>query len=281
MKASSGNFIIHQKKGNMKTIIVTGASSGIGLAIAGLLHQSGYRVIGTSRNPEKHKEKIDYEMLTLDVTSDKSVEEFMQTALAKTGTIDAIINNAGMIVCGSAEETPLELAKQQMETNFWGVVRLTRAVLPVYRKQKHGKIITIGSLAGLIGVPFETYYSASKHALEGFFKSLRLELKSFHIDVSIVEPGFFRSNLYNTATFAPETIGNYDRVRTAALKVVEESSSTAPPPDVVAKTVLKIVRSKKPAFSYRAGSDAKTLPVLHFLSNRIFEFGAAKKFKVN
>ena len=180
----------------MKTVLITGATSGIGLLTARKFHEAGYRVYGTSRTPDKYRQQLPFELITLDVTSDLSISDCIKQVLSHSGTIDVLINNAGIGICGSAEETSIEQAYRQFETNFWGVVKMTKAVLPVMRKQRSGNIITIGSLAGLIGVPFQSYYSASKHALEGFFKSLKFETASFNIKISVVEPGFFKTNLH-------------------------------------------------------------------------------------
>ncbi len=207
----------------MKTVLITGASSGIGFMVATTLSKHGYRVIGTSRNPEGLKGDLAFELIPLDLTSEKSIQNCVSTFLAKVKKIDVLINNAGIGVCGSAEETSRELAEKQFETNFWGTVQLTKAVLPIMRQQRFGKIITIGSLAGLIGVPFQSYYSASKHALEGFFKSLRFELKSFGIHVSVVEPGFFKTNLHQAFEFAEATIPDYDTIRKNAVQVFSSS----------------------------------------------------------
>ena len=160
----------------MKSVLITGATSGIGLAIAQSLDSKEYKIFGTSRNPEKVKGKFNFELLPLDITSLDSVNKCVALLFEKTEKLDMLINNAGIVVVGSAEETDIDLARKQMETNFWGAVNMTRAILPAMRKQRSGKIITVGSLAGLIGVPFESYYAASKHALEGFFKSLRFEV---------------------------------------------------------------------------------------------------------
>lgn len=265
----------------METILITGAASGIGLAIAQDLHKKGYKVFGTSRNPKKYSGKLDFELLALDITSLDSVNNCISLLLEKTRTIDALINNAGIVVVGSAEETEMELAQQQFNTNFWGAVNMARAVLPLMRKQRSGKIITIGSLAGLIGVPFESYYAASKHAVEGFFKSLRFEVKPFNIKVSVIEPGFFKTNLMSYSDYyAKPTIEDYDAIREGPIEVITESFEKAPSPQLVAETVLKILRSKNPRFSYRVGKDARTLPFLQFAFNRIFEKGAAKHFKI-
>ncbi len=264
----------------MPTILITGATSGIGLAIAKKLNRSGFKVYGTSREPEKSRNLLPFELLELDITSDASIHNCIEILLSKTSSIDALINNAGIGICGSAEETSLELAYKQVETNFWGAVKMTRAILPVMRKQRFGKIITIGSLAGLIGVPFQSYYSASKHALEGFFKSLRMEVRPFNIRISLIEPGFFKTNLHNSFEYAEPIINDYNPLRKNALPIFSESIKKADTPETIAKIVLKILNEKKPGFSYRVGKNSWIAPFLQFLIYRLYELGIRLKFRL-
>jgi short-subunit dehydrogenase len=264
----------------MQTVLITGASSGIGLFIANYLHEKSYKVYGTSRSPEKHRQSVPFELLELDITSDPSVQNCIDTLFSKTQTLDVLINNAGIGICGSAEETSLEQAYRQVETNFWGAVKMTRAVLPFMRKQRSGKIITIGSLGGIIGIPYQSYYSAAKHALEGFYKSLRFELSTFNIKISIIEPGFFKTNLHNTFEYAKPTISDYDILRSNALPVFSESIEKAVAPAPVARIVLKILKSKNPDFSYRVGENSWLAPFLQFLHYRLYEFGTKKKLRL-
>ena len=263
----------------MPSVLVTGATSGIGLTIATKLHENGFSVFGTSRSPEKHQPNLPFPLLRLDVTSEESVNQCVAAFLARSPVIDVLINNAGVLISGSAEETSLKEARQLIDANFWGAVMLTKAVLPLMRQQRKGNIITIGSLAGLIGVPFQPYYAASKHALEGFFKSLRFEVAPFNIHVSIIEPGFFKTNLEQTTEAAPATIADYQVSQKNALDVFAESIKKAPTPEPVADVTLNILRSSRPRFSYRVGSEARLLPLLQFMSYRFFEWGARKKFK--
>ncbi len=264
----------------MKIVLVTGATSGIGLCIANTLQANGYHVYGTSRFPEKQRAKLPFELLPLDITSTDSISACMSLLLTKTPTLDVLINNAGIAICGSAEETSEALALKQFQTNFWGAVNMTRAVLPLMRRQKSGNIITIGSLAGLIGVPFESYYSASKHALEGFFKSLRYEVRGFNLKVSVVEPGFYKTGIDKAIEFANPAISDYDAVRQRALAVFSSSVENAPLPRPVADAVLKILKTKNPRFSYPVGSGVKILPWIQLAFYRLFERGTAKKFKL-
>jgi short-subunit dehydrogenase len=264
----------------MRTVLITGATSGIGLSTANLLYNNGFKVYGTSRTSGNNQKSFPFEILELDITSDISIQKCIDTLLTKTKTIDALINNAGIGICGSAEETSIEQAYKQVETNFWGAVKMTRAVLPVMRGQKGGNIITIGSLAGLIPVPFQSYYAASKHALEGFFKTLRIEIKSFNIKISIVEPGFFKTNLHNTFEYASSSIADYDKIRDNALGVFTMSIEHGETPERIAGVILKILNSKNPRFRYKIGENTKLAPILNFLSYRLLEYGIRKKFSL-
>jgi NAD(P)-dependent dehydrogenase (short-subunit alcohol dehydrogenase family) len=262
----------------MQTVLVTGATSGIGLAIANELHKNGFRVYGTSRTPEKHRHNLPFELLELDITSDSSIQNCIDTLLSGSGKIDVLVNNAGIAINGSAEEISLEQAYRQFETNFWGAVKMTRAVLPAMRQQRSGKIITVGSLGGIIGIPYQSYYSAAKHALEGFYKSLRIEVRSFNIKISIVEPGFFKTNLHDAYEYANPSIRDYNNLRNKALPVFSKSVLRAKTPDPVARTILRIIKSRNPGFSYRIGKNTWLGPFLQFMYYRLFEFGIRKNF---
>jgi short-subunit dehydrogenase len=264
----------------MRTILVTGATSGIGLLIARHLQDKGFTVYGTSRTPEKHRHEVSFELLEMDLASDRSIQQCVGILKTKTEKLDALINNAGTGVCGSAEETTLDQAFRQFETNFWGTVKMTRNVLPMMRQQRYGKIITIGSLAGLIGVPFQGYYSASKHALEGFYKSLRLEVAPFNIKVSIVEPGFFKTNLSNVFEYAEPSVSDYDITRNKALEVLSSSVDHAGTPEPVARMVRKILDTENPRFSYPVGKNTTLAPMLQFLCPRLLEFGLSSTFRI-
>ncbi len=263
-----------------KVILITGASSGFGFSIANKLASEGHKVYGTSRSPAKVTERVNFELLQLDVTSDGSVRDCVQLLLSRTGTIDVVINNAGIAVVGAIEETTLEQAKFQFETNFWGCARVTKAILPVLRRQRKGHIINIGSLAGLVGVPFEGFYTASKHALEGYSKSLRYELEPFNIRVTVIEPGFFKTNIHHSFVPAAERISDYDSIRPKVLGALLASAENAPPPEIVAELVSKVIQTKNPKFAYRAGKDARVLPILNFFFPKIYNAGAKRKFQL-
>lgn len=246
-----------------QTILVTGASSGFGLLIANKLHEAGYTVIGTSRNPDKYQSKLPFKLLPLDLTEDSSIESFGRRLFNEISKLDVLINNAGYLLAGLAEETSIDLAKQQFETNFWGTVKLTNELLPYFRKQKHGKIITTGSFLGLIGHPNLSYYAASKHALEGYFKSLRFELNQFDIKVSMIEPMYFKTSLGDNAiTVYNEEIAEYDKFRLSAHAYTNNGIKTAPEPDAVVNTVFKIIQKKTPKFSYPVGKGTSLILTL-------------------
>src|SRR5260370_27648159 len=221
-----------------KTVLITGASSGIGLLVASKLHENGYQVIGTSRNPEKYQAKLPFKLLPLDLNDDRSIASFGKQLFSHIKQLDVLINNAGYLVNVLAEETPIELGKQQFETNFWGTIKITNELLPYFRRQKHGKIITLGSLLGLVSLPNTSYYAASKHALEGYFKALRFELNQFNIKVSMVEPSTFKTNIGNSATTAKGDIKDYDVFRQKISSYTKTQFNNAPGPEPVMNTIF-------------------------------------------
>ena len=236
-----------------QTILVTGASSGFGLLIANKLHNSGYTVIGTSRSPEKYASKLPFKMIALDLDSEQSINTFSERAFKEIGQLDILINNAGFLVTGIAEETPIELGRQQFETNFWGTIKVTNSILPYFRKQKFGKIITVGSITGLIAFPNTAYYAASKHALEGYYKALRYELNEFNIRVAMIEPGSFKTNIMDNSLTTINRIEDYNTLRTKNGKYADSIVEQAEDPEMVATKVLKVVETDKPKFRNLVG----------------------------
>jgi short-subunit dehydrogenase len=266
------------KQQEMKqTILVTGASSGIGLLIANRLHESGHYVVGTSRNPEKYQSKLPFKLLPLDIADDVSIESFGLKLFNQISQLDVLINNAGNLVTGLAEETTIELGKKQLETNFWGTVKLTNVLLPYFRKQRRGKIITIGSILGLMGLPNVAYYSASKHALEGYFKSLRFELNQFNIRVSMVEPMGFKTNIGVNAIAAMDKINEYDEYRQKVAAFTKKEFDNAPGPEAVVNKVVKIVDEKSPKFSYPVGKGSALFLTLQRFVYNTFENAILKR----
>ena len=259
-----------------QTILVTGASSGIGLFIANKLHESGHNVIGTSRNPEKYQTKVPFKLLALDISDNNSIESFAKQLFGEIKQLDVLINNAGFMLTGLAEETSVELGKRQFETNFWGTVNLTKELLPYFRKQRQGKIITTGSFFGLIGHPSVSYYSASKHALEGYFKSLRFELNQFNIKVSMVEPMYTKSNIGSNGITGKDEVKDYNTFRNNINAFYSNELGQAPEPDAVVDVVLKIVNEKNPKFNYPVGKGAALILMLHRFAYNVFESSVLK-----
>lgn len=264
-----------------KVVLITGASSGFGQMAAALLAKHGYTVFGTSRQLNSTKGDA-YTMLKLDVCSDESVHDCVQAVMKSAGRIDVLVNNAGYELVGALEETTIDEAKSQFETNFFGVVRMAKAVLPIMRTQRIGQIINIGSLTGLLALPFCGLYSASKYALEGYTEALRYEVKNFNINVSIVDPSFFRTNLGKSSHMSSDRISDYSRMRLEVFNYFKKSDETGEDPILVAKLIKSIIESNKPRLRYRIGKDAIWRPRLRaVMPSGLFEVALRKSFKLD
>lgn len=267
---------------NSKVILVTGGSSGNGQATAQLLAQQGHQVFGTSRNPTGPEKASNYTMLKLDVGSDDSVAACVKLVLEQAGRVDVLINNAGYEQGGALEEVSLAEAHAQFETNFFGVVRMVKAVLPSMRKQKSGQIINISSLAGLAGAPFLGIYTASKFALEGYTEVLRQEVKPFNIQVSLIEAGFLNTPLKGKRQLAAQPISDYDIWRTRAMNAIREYEEKGPDAGLIANTILKIIESETPRLRYIVGQQAKQIMWFRWLlPEAMFEQGARSTFNLD
>ncbi|MGS2761418.1 SDR family NAD(P)-dependent oxidoreductase [Sinomicrobium sp. M5D2P9] len=265
-----------------KNILVTGASSGFGLLLAKELHKRGYNVIGTSRNPDKNQSSLPFKMLALDITDDKSIKSFGKQLFTEIKQLDVLINNAGFYLSGLAEETTITQGKQQFETNFWGTVMLTNELLPYFRNQRFGKIVTVGSIMGLISLPGGAYYAASKHALEGYFKALRFELNEFNIKVSMVEPMWSKTNIVTNSKVAENKISDYDEYRTTLEDYTKDLFSKSEEPTAVVETLLKLVENESPKFNNPVGKGSSLFPAIQYFSFKTFENSIIKninKFK--
>ena len=267
---------------SQKVVLITGTSSGVGQATARLLSLKGYRVLGTSRNPSRAEPMPNVEMLALDVRDDDSVAACVNAIADRTGRLDVLVNNAGYELAGALEEVSLDEAKAQFETNFFGMARMTKAVLPIMRQQEGGQIINISSLAGLTPVPFMGIYSASKFAVEGYTEALRLEVRPFDIHVSQIEVSFLRTTMMNNRQIATERISAYEPWRQLALDAIREYEETGPGPELVAEAVLRIIGSRKPPLRYVIGRKAKsTVRLRRILPQRVFENGLRSTFRVD
>jgi short-subunit dehydrogenase len=267
---------ITQQQDMKQTILITGASSGFGLLIANRLHKSGYTVIGTSREPEKYQSNLPFKLLPLDIADDESIESFGKELFRHIKQLDVLINNAGFYLSGLAEETSIEQGKKQMDTNFWGTVKLTNALLPYFRKQRFGKIITVGSIVGLISLPGGAYYAASKHALEGYFKALRFELSEFNIKVSMVEPMGFKTNIVSNSMVAENKISDYDAYRKKLEVYTKDLFANSPEPEPVIDTVVELVGKKNPKFNHPVGKGASVILAVQHFAYKTFENSIVK-----
>lgn len=246
--------------------LVTGASSGIGEATAQRLATAGYKVYGTSRRRGPSGRRS-FEMLPLDVTSDDSVEAAVGEVLRLHGRIDLLVNNAGFGVApGGAEESSIEQARAIFETNFFGLIRMTRAVVPHMRRQRSGRIVNIGSVLGFLPMPYGALYAATKHAVEGYSESLDHELRTRGIRVSVIEPAYTKTPFDAHFVEPDAKLDEYRDVRAAMNQRIKELLATAEHPDVVAEVVLEAATAPRPRLRYTAGGLANRLRWLRRLA---------------
>jgi NAD(P)-dependent dehydrogenase (short-subunit alcohol dehydrogenase family) len=258
--------------------LVTGVSSGIGWATAELLARHGFRVFGTMRRPGENAPS-GVEILPLDVREEASVRSCVDRVVASAGRLDLLVNNAGVALYGALEEVSIEQARAVFETNFFGVLRMTQAVLPLMREQGRGRIVNVGSVAGFLPIPFEGIYVASKHALEGYSETLDLEVRRFGIHVSLIEPSFIRTDIDRNTTIADRPLAAYEEQRQRTIEVLRRSVETGNPPTMVAHAVLSAATSPKPRRRYLVGRDARVLRSLRtLLPPRWFEWGLRRRF---
>src|SRR2546421_9786583 len=245
-----------------KTALVTGASSGIGEATAERLALAGYKVYGTSRRRAPVGQRS-FGMLPLDVTSDESVEATVKEVLRLDGRIDLLVNNAGFSIApAGAEESSMEQARSIFETNFFGIVRMTRAVVPHMRHQGGGRIINIGSVLGFLPAPYMALYAATKHAIEGYSESLDHELRTKGIRVSVIEPSYTKTPFDAHLLEADSKLDEYREARAAMGKNLKEVLAAADEPRIVADVVLEAARAARPKLRYTAGGLASRLRLL-------------------
>ena len=241
--------------------LVTGASSGIGEATAKRLAAAGYTVYGTSRRAQSGQRS--FAMLPLDVTRDDSVEAAVTELIRREGRIDLLVNNAGFGVApAGAEENSIEQAKAIFETNFFGLIRMTRAVVPHMRRQGSGRIINIGSVLGFLPMPYGALYAATKHAVEGYSESLDHELRTRGIRVSVIEPAYTKTQ-FDANFLGPDSkLDEYRDVRAHLDTVLRDVMANADEPAVVANVVLKAATAEHPKLRYTAGRLARRLQLL-------------------
>lgn len=266
---------------NKKIALITGASSGIGEATAKRLTQAGFKVYGTSRRGAQAGRR-EYEMLALDVTSDDSVDAAVASVMRLEGRIDLLVNNAGFgVAAAGAEESSIKQAQAIFDTNFFGVVRMTRAVLPHMRAQGGGRIINIGSVLGFLPMPYGALYAATKHAIGGYSESLDHEVRKLGIRSVVVEPAYINTP-FDVNLLEPDAkLDAYQEVRAAVTHRIQETMATAAGPDVVAETVLKAAQAHKPKLRYTAGGLAWRLRLLRtFAPASVMDAGIRKELRL-
>lgn len=258
--------------------LVTGASSGIGEAAARQLLAAGYAVYGTSRRGAEAGQGT-FPLLALDVTDDASVVAAIAELQRREGRLDLLVNNAGVGVQGAAEESSIEQVRSLFETNFYGAVRVTNAVLPIMRKQGSGRILNVGSGLGLIPAPFNAYYSATKHALEGYSESLDHEVRGFGVRVVVIEPGATRTAFETSTAWSDRPLADYDALRAKYRAAYESAIAVAATAESVAETIVLAARDQRPQLRYASGKDARQGAFARrFLPRSLFDKVLHKQF---
>ena len=223
---------------NSQVVVITGVSSGIGRATAAKFALRGYRVFGTVRNLARTQPIAGVELVQMDVRDEASVQQGIEAIIAQAQRIDVLVNSAGVSLLGATEETSIAEAQTLFDTNVFGILRTTRAVLPHMRAQRSGRIVNISSVLGFLPAPYMGLYSASKHAVEGMSETLDHEVRKFGIRVSLVEPAFTKTSLDANAPHAAATLSAYDAERRVVSQSIQKSIQKAPDPDGVASTIV-------------------------------------------
>ena len=256
-------------------VIVTGASAGIGKACADRLQGNGWKVFGASRRGTSSGGWVPIKM---DVDDDAQVAQGVQSVIDETGRLDAVVACAGWGLAGPVENTPISAAKEQLETNFFGAARLVKAALPSMRSKRAGRIVLVSSLGGLIGLPFQAFYSASKFAMEGYGEALAYEVEPFGIHVTLVEPGNFKTEFTASRRDVPQIEGDdpYASASAKAITVMERDESNGAPPAQAAKLVEQVLDAKHPPRRVSAGKMDERIGVIakRLLPHRLFEKAA-------
>ncbi|WP_394787133.1 oxidoreductase [Rhodoferax sp.] len=263
-----------------KVALLTGASSGIGEATAQRLSKAGYKVYGTSRRSGQSGQRP-FKMLALDVTSDASVDSAVEQLMQLEGRIDLLVNNAGFgVAAAGAEESSIAQAQAIFDTNFFGMVRMVRAVVPHMRHQKSGRIINIGSVLGFLPMPYMALYSATKHAVAGYSESLDHELRTQGIRVSVVEPAYINTPFDANLMQADAPLDVYREIRAGVEKRVKEVLVGADGPEVVADIVLKAATAGRPQIHYAPGLASRMRLLRRFAPASVLDAGVRKDLRL-
>jgi NAD(P)-dependent dehydrogenase (short-subunit alcohol dehydrogenase family) len=254
-----------------KVVLITGASSGIGKSTAEFLTEKGYRVFGASRKQPEHS---NFEWICMDVTRQDMVKSAIDQVMEKAGRIDVLVNNAGLGIVGPLEETTDELIYKVFNTNVMGVLRVCRAIIPIFREQGGGLIINISSIAAEMGLPYRGIYCATKASLEILTESLSMELKEFRIKVCSILPGDTSTSInQNRLVALPRKSSAYAQTFSRIQRQINQEVSEAPPPTMIARAVASIIQKENPRLHYTVGPALQRAAImLHtFLPQRVFE----------
>lgn len=237
----------------MKTALVTGATSGFGKAIAEIFDKKGYTVYGFGRNiPNNIQNGIRY--VKMDITSEESINSAFQLVFNEVKSVDVLVNCAGHGIAGPSEEIPMEKIKEVFDVNFFGTVRVINKVLPYLRANKFGRIINFSSIAGFIGLPFQAYYSATKHAIEGYTEALSIEVKPFNIKVILIQPGDYNTNAANNKTnYIPSQDSIYYERLQFLFRYLSQRVNKGSDPQKLAESIVLLSEKKNPKLRYKFG----------------------------
>lgn len=256
-----------------KVVLITGGSSGIGKSIGIYLTEKGYTVYGTSRDATKVKDSS-FPIVSLDVRQPKTIQSAVAEVLHNEGRLDVLINNAGVGITGPLEEIPSEEIKNNFDVNVFGPIEVMKAVLPQMRSQKSGLIINVTSIAGYMGLPYRSVYSASKGALELITEGIRMEVQSFGIEITNIAPGDFATNIASGRYHAPLNEGSpYEISYGNTLKMMDDHVDSGSDPIEVAETVLQIITTSKPQIHYKVGAIMQKFSIVlkRILPDRVYE----------
>ena len=260
-----------------KTALVTGVSSGIGREIAQLLAERGARVFGTVRNPQSAKPIPGVELVRMEVTDDASVNAAVQSLEQKAGPVQLLVNNAGYALTGALEETSIEEARHQFETNFFGVLRVTNAVLPGMRQKGYGRIVNISSVLGFLPAPYMGIYAASKHAVEGYTETLDHEVRQFGVRAVLVEPAYTKSKISQNEKTAQTALKEYAVQRQRMKESVQKGIEQGDEPRTVAEVVCRAVTLKSPRLRYPVGKGVLLSRLRRFVPAGVLDRGIRKE----
>lgn len=263
-----------------KVVLITGASAGIGRATADRLHASGWTVVGASRRGTSSN---GWEALRMDVDDDEDTKRGVAGIVGRHGRLDAVVACAGWGLAGPVELTPIDQAKAQVETNFWGVVRVVQCALPVMRGQQSGRLVLVSSIGGLIALPFQAFYSASKYALEGYAEGLAYEVEPFGIHVTLVEPGNVRTDFTaSRRTIGDEPDGVYAAAASKAITLMEKDEQRGAPAGVAAAAIQRVLEARRPRRRVSVGKVGERIgiPAKRLLPHRLFEKAAGSSLGV-